>query len=223
MVDRTIRALSLGALLAMVTVAASVWAHGGGPGGYGPGYGYGYGMGPGMMGGYGTMHGPGMMGGYGMYGPGMMGGGYGMGPGMMGGYGMYGPGMMGMGPVWMLNLTDEQRAKISKLQEQLRKKQWTTMGQIMDERQKLYELYSAENPDPKKVGAVYGKIFDLRRQMIEAAIDTQNRAQAVLTQEQRAQLEQWRHGWGPGGPGVMGPGTMGPGMMGPGPRHGMGG
>jgi Spy/CpxP family protein refolding chaperone len=201
MVDRTIRALSLGALLAMVTVAASVWAHGGGPGGYGPGYGYGYGMGPGMMGGYGTMHGP----------------------GMMGGYGMYGPGMMGMGPVWMLNLTDEQRAKISKLQEQLRKKQWTTMGQIMDERQKLYELYSAENPDPKKVGAVYGKIFDLRRQMIEAAIDTQNRAQAVLTQEQRAQLEQWRHGWGPGGPGVMGPGTMGPGMMGPGPRHGMGG
>jgi hypothetical protein len=180
MVDRTIRALSLGALLAMVTVAASVWAHGGGPGGYGPGYGYGYGMGPGMMGGYGTMHGPGMMGGYGMYGPGMMGGGYGMGPGMMGGYGMYGPGMMGMGPVWMLNLTDEQRAKISKLQEQLRKKQWTTMGQIMDERQKLYELYSAENPDPKKVGAVYGKIFDLRRQMIEAAIDTQNRAQAVV-------------------------------------------
>jgi Spy/CpxP family protein refolding chaperone len=217
MVNTTIKALSLGALLAMGTVAAGAWAHGGGPGGYGPGYGYGYGMGPGMMGGYGMMHGPGMMGGYGMYGPGMTGGGYGM-----------GPRMMGVGAVWMLNLTDEQRAKISKLQDELRKKQWATMGQIMDERQKLFELYSAENPDPKKVGAVYGKIFDLRRQMIEAAIDTQNRAQAVLTQEQRAQLEQWRHGWGPGGPGMMGPGmmgpgTMGPGTMGPGPRHGMGG
>jgi Spy/CpxP family protein refolding chaperone len=201
MVNRTIKALSLGALLAIGTVAAGAWAHGGGPGGYGSGYGYGYGMGPGMMGGYGTMHGPGMMG---------------------GGYGM-GPGMMGMGPVWMLNLTDEQRAKISKLQNELRKKQWATMGQIMDERQKLFELYSAENPDPKKVGAVYGKIFDLRRQMIEATIDTRNRVQGLLTQEQRAQLEQWRHGWGPGGPGVMGPGTMGPGMMGPGAHHGMGG
>jgi Spy/CpxP family protein refolding chaperone len=205
MVNRTIKALSLGALLAMGTVAAGAWAHGSGPGGYGPGYGYGYDMGPGMMGGYGMMHGPGMMGGYG--------------PGYGYGYGM-GPGMMGMGPVWMLKLTDEQRAKISKLQNELRKKQWATMGQIMDEREKLFELYSTENPDSKKVGAVYGKIFDLRRQMIEAAIDTRNRVQGLLTQEQRAQLEQWRHGWGasPGGPGMMGPG-----MMGPGPRRGMGG
>jgi Spy/CpxP family protein refolding chaperone len=141
---------------------------------------------------------------------------------------MYGAGTMGMGPVWMLNLTDEQRAKIGKLQDELRKKQWATMGQIMDERQKLFELYSADSPDAKKVGAVYGKIFDLRRQMIEAAIDTGNRTQALLTQEQRAQLDQWHHGWrgGPGGPGIMGPGgpgTMGPGMMGPGPRRGMGG
>jgi Spy/CpxP family protein refolding chaperone len=199
MASRTIKTLSLGWLLAVVIVTADVSAHGGGAGGYGPGYGYGYGMGPGMMGGYGMMHGPGMMGGEGM---------------------MYGPGMMGMGPVWMLNLTDEQRAKISKLQDELRKKQWATMGQIMDEREKLFELYSDDSPDAKKVGAVYGKIFDLRRQMIEATIDTQNRMQALLTKEQRAQLDQWRHGWGPG-PG--GPGMMGPGMMGPGPRRGMGG
>ncbi len=215
MASRAITTLSLGGLLAMVIVIADVSAHGGGAGGYGPGYGYGYGMGegmgPGMMGGYGMMHGPGMMGGYGMMHD----------PGMMGGEGMmYGPGMMGMGPVWMLNLTDEQRAKISKLQGELRKKQWATMGQIMDERQKLFELYSADSPDAKKVGAVYGKIFDLRRQMIEAAIDTQNHTQALLTKEQRAQLDQWRHGWG-AGPG--GPGMMGPGMMGPGPRGGMGG
>ena len=209
MTSRTFKTLSLGGLIAMIIVTAGAWAHGGG--GYGPGYGYGYGMGPGMMGGYGMMHGPGMMGGYGMM----------HGPGMMGGEGMmYGPGMTGMGPVWMLNLTDEQRAKIGKLQGELRKKQWATMGQIMDEREKLFELYSADSPDAKKVGAVYGKIFDLRRQMIEATIDTQNRMQALLTKEQRAQLDQWRHGWGPG-PG--GPGMMGPGMMGPGPRHGMGG
>ena len=152
--------------------------------------------GPGMMGGYETMHGPGMMGGYGTM----------HGPGMMGGYGtMHGPGMMGMGPVWMLNLTDDQRDIIGKLREELRKKQWTTMGQIMDERQKLSELYSADSPDANKVGAIYGKIFDLRRQMIEATIDVRNRMQALLTQEQQTQLDQWRHGWGAGfgGPGMM--------------------
>lgn len=206
MASNTIRTVSLGGLLAMTIVAAGVWAHGGGAGGYGPGYSYGMGegMGPGMMGGHGMMHGPGMMEGEDM---------------------MYGAGMMGMGPVWMLNLTDEQRAKIGNLQGELRKKQWTTMGQIMDERQQLFELYAADSPDPKKVGAVYGKIFDLRRQMIEAAIDARNRTQALLTQEQRAQLGQWRHGWGAGsgGPGMMGPGMMGPGMMGPGPHRGMGG
>ena len=191
MITKTIKTLPLCGLLAMSFIAPGLWAHGGGAGGYGPGYGYG--MQPGMMGGYGMMHSPGMMGGEGM---------------------MHGPKMMGMGPVWMLDLTDEQRAEISKLRGELRKKQWATMGQVIDEREKLFELYSADNPDPKEVGAVYGKIFDLRRQMIEAAIDTRNRTRTILTQEQRSQLDQWRHGWrtGPGGPGMMGHGMMGPGL-----------
>jgi Spy/CpxP family protein refolding chaperone len=115
-------------------------------GGYGPGYGMGpgmmggygpgYGMGPGMMGGYGRGYGmgPGMMGGYGM-GPGMMGGygpGYGMGPGMMGGYG---PGMMGgcggygYGAV---KLTDAQREKIAKIQEDARRSQWEVMSKMRE-------------------------------------------------------------------------------------------
>ena len=104
------------------------YGRGYGPGygrGYGPGYGMGYGMGPWMMGGYGP--------GYGM-GPGMMGG-YGMGPWMMGGYGR----SYGMGP-WMmgsygygynaLDLSDAQRQKIEKIQEEAWNSQWEVMNKM---------------------------------------------------------------------------------------------
>ncbi|MGA7983949.1 MAG: hypothetical protein WCA01_02090 [Burkholderiales bacterium] len=96
------------------------------------GYGPGYGMGPGMMGGYGPGYGygPGMMRGYGP--------GYGMGPGMMGGYG---PGY-GMGPAMTggcggdgygynaLALTDAQREKIRKIQEEATRSQWEIMSKM---------------------------------------------------------------------------------------------
>ena len=159
------------------------------------GYG-GYGMGPGMMGGYG--------GGYGM-GSGMMGGygGYGMGPGMMGGY--------GMGPLSALNLTEDQHSKINKIFDDERKQHWAVMGKMMDEQNKLRDLYEQTEPDPKKVGAAYGAIAKLRQQMLETHIQANNEMQKVLTKEQREQLGQWRRGmWGPGG----GPrGGYGPGMM----------
>ncbi|MFQ5994748.1 MAG: Spy/CpxP family protein refolding chaperone [Acidiferrobacterales bacterium] len=154
---------------------------------------------------------PGYSRGYGMGGPGMMGGH--MGPGMAGFGGMYdmpmmGPGMghMGatgsLGPVWMLDLSNAQHSKIHAIRDELRKKKWKIMGEIMDESSKLSELYRADRPDPKKIGAVYAKIFDLRRQMIETTVAARNRQRDVLTDEQRAQLNQWRHGR----PGRAGPG-----------------
>jgi Spy/CpxP family protein refolding chaperone len=175
-------------------------------------------MGPGGM-----MGGPGMMG----MGPGMgmmgMGGGMGMGPGMMGGgmmgmmgggMGMMGPGM-GMGPFAMLNLTDEQRAKINKIQDDLQKKNWDTQGKIMEESTKLRDLYDVDTPDAKKISAVYERIFALKRQTIEASIDAHNKMRAVLTKEQQEQLKNWRRGGMGMGPGGYGPrGMPGPGMMG---------
>ena len=119
----------------------------------------------------------------------------GMGSGMMGM--MDSPGMMGgMGRIQMLDLTKEQRASIHKLQNQLRRTNWDTMGKIMDESSKLSELFATDKPDSKKIGAVYGNMFNLRRQMIESKIDTHNRIDAVLTEEQHEQLEQYRHGMG---------------------------
>jgi Spy/CpxP family protein refolding chaperone len=203
-----------------------------GPGwGMGPGmmggYGPGYGMGPGMMGGGMMGMGPGMMGG-GM-GPGMMGGGMGMmgGPGMMGGgFGM-GPGMMGggfgMDPLYALNLTDEQRAKVEKILDEERKKHWDTAGKMMEEQNRLRDLYQEDTPDPKKVGAVYGSIAKLQQQMVENHIQARNQVQQILTKEQREQLQQWRRGgWGPGPRGGYGPGYGPRGMPGPGGMMGPG-
>ncbi len=183
--------------------------------GYGPGGGMGM-MGPGM----------GMMGG-GMMDMMMSGGGMGMmgmGPGMMGGGLMdgMGMGMMGFGPIWLLDLTDEQRQRITKIQDDVRKKHWEVMGKIMEEHNKLRDLYQADELDAKKIGAVYDGIAKLRRQMVETHVQAINQARAALTKKQREQLKQWRHGgrgmMGPGGgmgPGMggrMGPGGMGPGM-----------
>ncbi|MGW8246611.1 MAG: Spy/CpxP family protein refolding chaperone [Acidiferrobacterales bacterium] len=187
---------------------------------------YGWGM---MHGGYGGMGmgGYGMMGGYGGYGmmgPGMMGGGYGGmgmgGYGMMGGYGGYGmmgPGMMGYGG--MLNLSQAQRDKIEAIQQNMRKSHFAMMESMIKEREKLAELYNQEYPSPSKVGAVYGRIFAIQRQMIESSISAHNQMNKVLTKEQREQIQQWHRGmWGGGyGPrGRMGdPDEMrrGPGMM----------
>lgn len=135
------------------------------------------------------------------------GGGMGMGPGMMMGGG-------GMGMMGMLNLTDEQRGKIRKIEDDQRKKNRDLYGKIEDESVKLRDLYDTDAPDAKKIGAVYDRIFDLKRQAIVASIETQNKARAVLTKEQQEQLKSWRRGgMGMGGSGPRG-GGMGPGMMG---------
>src|SRR5512139_3453296 len=138
----------------------------------------GYGMGPGMMGG-----------GYGM-GPGMMGGGYGMGPGMMGG-GMMGGGY-GMGPRGLPDLTADQRAKIAKIRDETRRKNWELMGQMMDEQTRLGDLYDAPKQDSDAITNSYRKISELQRRIYESSADAHKRMEAVLTQEQK---EKWWRFW----------------------------
>lgn len=144
--------------------------------------GYGSGMGGGMMG-------PGMMGGMGMMGM---------------GHGMMGMGMMGgMGPFGMLNLSDEQRGKLDKIHDESRRKHWDIMGKVMDESAKLRDLYREETLDAKKIGAVYDRIFKLKREAIDASIDALNKANTVLTKEQRDEWQRMKRGM-----------SMGPGMRG---------
>jgi Spy/CpxP family protein refolding chaperone len=193
----TVTALSLGAPLVHAQTAAPADSKAAAAdkekappyGGWGPGYG----MGPGMMGGYGM--GPGW-GGYGM-GPGW--GGYGMGPGMMGGgwgpgYGM-GPGMMGggwggYGPQGTPDLSADQRAKIGKIQDETRRKNWALMGQMMDEQAKLRDLYDAPKRDSDAINKAYKNINELQARMYESAADAHKRMEGVLTPEQKE--KSWR-------------------------------
>ncbi len=189
--------LTLAAVLAAVAIAVTVPLTSAQTGGYGPGPGMmggygGYGMGPGMMGGYGGYGmGPGMMGGYGGYGmgPGMAGGygGYGMGPGMMGGYGANAAGA--------LNLTDDQREKTTKIQEALSTKHWDLMGKMQEHQFKLRELLASGKADDAAIGKAYKNIEGLRQQMWASGADAQKQMDAVLTKEQRDQLQRgWRRG-----------------------------
>jgi Spy/CpxP family protein refolding chaperone len=156
----------------------------------------GYGPGPGMMGGG---YGMGSGGGYGM-GPGMMGGGYGMGPG--GGYGM-GPGMMGggmMGAYWGsgLDLTDQQRAKINKIQDETRKAHWALMGEMMDQQARLRDLYQAPKRDDAAIDAAYKEFGKLHQSMYDSSVEAHKRMEAVLTKEQQEKLRSyWRKGAAP--------------------------
>ena len=148
---------------------------------------YGMGMGPGMMGGSGMM---------------------GMGAGMMGG----GMGMMGMGPIGMLDLSADQRARLNKLQDEHRRKDWEIAGKIMDEQARLRDLYDTDTLDAKKIGAVYGNIARLQQQVVEANVELYSPRQAGLSRVQHEQLKQWRRGMGPGmGTGMRG--GYGPGGM----------
>src|SRR4029077_4407028 len=107
-------------------------------------------------------YGPGMMGGNG-YGPGMMGGGYG--PGMMGGYG---------GGLASLNLSAEQREKIASVQEENRKANWSTMGQMRSEQFKLRQMYDADKADSGAIADQQKKVDELRRQMLKSHVETRN-------------------------------------------------
>ena len=163
-----------------------------------PASGPGFGMGPGMMGGVQECDmGPGMMGAHRRaMGPGMMGGsayGYGMGPGMMGGYGYghghgMGPGMMGYGGAPGLELSEEQRAKAGKIHDAGRKKMWATMGGMLDASSKLRELLSASTRDRAAVSAAYKQVGELRQQMFEISLDTQEEFERILTADQRKLL-----------------------------------
>jgi Spy/CpxP family protein refolding chaperone len=156
------------AALALAGAVGVALAQGPGPGG--PGYGPGYG--PGMMGGYG--YGPGTMGGYS--------------PGMMRGYG---PGSS----LASLGLSAEQREKIVALQEENRKANWSTMGQMRSEQFKLRQMYNADKVDAAAVADQQKKVDELRRQMIKSHVEARNQINAILTPEQRKEFRQYGPWW----------------------------
>lgn len=148
--------------------------------GYGPGYDAGnddrYRMGPGMMG-RGGHHGT--MGGYGM--------GMGMGMGMMGG--------PDFRAVYSLDLTDEQRDRVFKIEDDLYKKQLRQMDKMHDEMSRLRDAYwSGGKRDRNTILDANKKMFEVRQQMLVESLDAEDRIDGVLTAPQRDQLrkQRWR-------------------------------
>jgi len=123
----------------------------------------------------------GMMGGYG---PGMMGGGAGM---------MMGQGMMGGPMMASLKLTDQQEDKLFALHEQMRAKNFATMGKVHSEQFKLYRLMKGETPDSKAVLEQQKKVDDVRREMFATHLEMRKQVEAILTPEQRKQLRESGH------------------------------
>jgi len=156
---------------------------GGNSQGYEPGSGSDYGRG--FRGHY--QMGPGMMGGYG---------GYGMGPGMMGGYDM-GPAMMGgseLGVIGRLDLNDDQRRQITRVEDDLRKKNWDVMGKMQDEMVNLRDATSGSGKrDRAAILAANKRMSDLRQQMLEDSLDANDKAEALLTPQQREQVRRLAH------------------------------
>ena len=131
--------------------------------------------------------GPGMMGGYGP-------GGYRMGPGMMG-PGMMGPGMMSgfeQGRYDGLKLGEEQRAKIAAIREEVSRKQWELMGKMHEQRNQLFGPEASGDSDAAARKG-YQAMSDAHKAMFESSLDARKRIDAVLTKEQRQQLQSDRH------------------------------
>jgi Spy/CpxP family protein refolding chaperone len=182
--------LALVLTLTLLGTASTAFAHGSGMmSGSMPGMGdndhheraaQGHGMG------YGSMMEPGMMGqgfmGSGMMGPGMMG------QGMMGGCSPM-HGYDGMSQA--LDLNDDQQKKISQIQQDFHRQNWDLMGKMYDESLTLRRLFHAAELDPKAIGEQQQRLFDLRRQMTEAWVETQNHIKEILTPEQKAKLQQF--------------------------------
>ena len=120
--------------------------------------------------------------GMGMMGMGMMSG-HGMGMGSMGGnYGMgeITPMLRGM------DLTAEQQTKVRAIMKELRNKHMTLSMKRFDIVDDLEAAYSSsDQPDPAKIGELYGKIFEVRKEMIQSALEAKNKVADVLTPEQR--------------------------------------
>lgn len=122
---------------------------------------------------------------------------HGMGPGMMG-FGMWGHGGDYATMLRLLtDLTPEQAEKIDPLQAELTRRNLDLMQQRREAQARLNQLYASEKRDWDAIRAAARTVFDLQHQQMEAAIDTQQKIDDLLTDSQRRQMtDAWRnHGW----------------------------
>lgn len=98
-------------------------------------------------------------------------------------------GMHMMQRMGVTDFTDDQQKSINGIHDAMRKSHWELMGSAMDEQANLRDAMAVERPDPKIVGEIYGRLFDLKRRMIESRLETHNAVLDILSEEQREQMQ----------------------------------
>ena len=88
-----------------------------------------------------------------------------------------------------LDLTDDQREKITKIHEALATKHWELMGKMQEQRFVFRDMLASGKADDAAIGRAFKRMEELRQQMRGAGADAQKQVDAVLTKEQRDQLQ----------------------------------
>lgn len=105
--------------------------------------------------------------------------------------------MMDYGALRGLNLSDDQKSKISKIRKAMHAKHQALMDEMIDAQDKLQELYDADKQDSAAINKQYKVIEDLRRQMVDRSMEAHNQINDILTKEQRDKFREGRRGYGP--------------------------
>ncbi len=119
-----------------------------------------------------------------------------MGRGMREGTGSAAPSAHGMGLEMMLgglDLTDEQRARLQPLDDELFRKQWEITGKTIEAQRKLGRLSSMEQRDANAIGEAHKILRELREQHALAESQAREEVEKILTPEQRERLSLQAH------------------------------
>lgn len=106
--------------------------------------------------------------------------------------GMMGSGMMGGHAAIGLNLSEEQRAKIADIRRELAGKQRELMAKAHDQRVGMHDLLALGSVDEAAARKAYDEMSVARKEMFEARLQAAKRIAALLTDEQRKQLDEQR-------------------------------
>lgn len=119
--------------------------------------------------------------------------GYGGGGSMMDNYGM---GEL-MPMLRSMNLNAEQNTKLRAIIKEVRNKHLPLSMKRLDLVDDLEAAYSSsDRPDPVKIGELYGKIFEVRKEMIQSSLEAKNKVADILSPEQREMYNAHRSAMG---------------------------
>lgn len=125
-----------------------------------------------------------------------------MGRGGPGGRGGMGPGMRrgGMGSAMrMLDLTPEQKKRMADIRDRQERSAIRAQADMRIAQLDLRKLMRADSPDRRAIESQLDKLGSMRTSMQKSRVGMMFDMRAVLTQEQRDKLKDWRENGGPRG------------------------